>query len=29
MDGIFGQNNDRVGVGFTWAEPAAGSLDDQ
>lgn len=29
MDRIFGQNNDRVGVGFTWAEPAAGSLDDQ
>jgi porin len=29
MDGIFGQNNDRVGVGFTWAEPAAGGLDDQ
>ncbi len=29
MDGIFGQNNDRIGVGFTWAEPATGGLDDQ
>ena len=29
IDDIFGQSNDRIGVGFTWAEPATGSLDDQ
>jgi porin len=29
IDDIFGQSNDRVGVGFTWAEPATGGLDDQ
>ena len=29
IDDIFGQSNDRIGIGFTWAEPATGSLDDQ
>ena len=29
MDGIFGQSNDRIGIGLTWAEPATGGLDDQ
>jgi porin len=29
IDDIFGQSNDRIGVGFTWAEPATGGLDDQ
>jgi porin len=29
IDGIFGQNKDRIGVGYTWTEPADGSLDNQ
>jgi porin len=29
VDGIFGQANDRIGIGLTWARPADGSLDDQ
>ena len=29
IDGIFGQDKDRIGVGFTWSDPAAQSLDDQ
>ena len=28
-DGIFGQTNDRIGVGFTWAKPVDKSLDNQ
>ncbi len=26
---IFGQSNDRIGIGLTWTHPADGSLDDQ
>jgi porin len=29
IDGIFGQNNDRIGVGYTWSDPADHELDDQ
>ena len=29
IDGIFGQRNDRIGLGLTWTKPADGSLDDQ
>jgi porin len=28
-DGIFGQANDRIGVGFTWSDPADKVLDNQ
>ena len=28
-DGIFGQANDRIGVGYTWSDPANHRLDDQ
>ena len=29
IDNIFGQDNDRIGLGYTWAKPADGALDDQ
>jgi porin len=29
VDDIFGQANDRIGVGFTWSDPADGSLSSQ
>jgi porin len=29
IDGIFGQANDRIGVGYTWSDPANRALDDQ
>jgi porin len=29
IDGIFGQANDRIGVGYTWTDPANHDLDDQ
>ncbi|MHC4229619.1 MAG: carbohydrate porin [Planctomycetota bacterium] len=29
IDGIFGQANDRIGVGYTWSDPANHELDDQ
>jgi len=29
IDGIFGQANDRIGVGYTWSDPANRTLDDQ
>jgi porin len=29
IDGIFGQANDRIGVGYTWSDPADGVLDNQ
>jgi porin len=29
IDNIFGQSNDRIGIGLTWSRPADGSLDDQ
>lgn len=29
IDNIFGQTNDRIGIGYTWSEPIDGSLDDQ
>lgn len=29
VDGIFGRGNDRIGIGYTWSEPADPSLDDQ
>jgi porin len=29
IDDIFGQSNDRIGVGLTWAEPGNGAVDDQ
>jgi len=29
IDGIFGQANDRVGVGYTWSDPADRTLQDQ
>jgi porin len=29
IDEIFGQANDRIGVGFTWADAADRTLDDQ
>jgi porin len=29
IDNIFGQDNDRIGLGYTWADPADGKLDNQ
>jgi len=29
IDNIFGQSNDRIGIGFTWSRPTNGALDDQ
>ncbi len=29
FDDIFGQSNDRIGIGFTWAKPASTALNDQ
>jgi porin len=29
IDGIFGQADDRIGVGYTWSDPADRALDDQ
>ena len=29
IDGVFGQANDRIGVGFTWSDPADSALDEQ
>ncbi len=29
IDGIFGQANDRIGVGYTWSDPIDRGLDDQ
>jgi len=29
IDDIFGQSNDRVGIGLTWSRPSDGSPDDQ
>ncbi len=29
IDDIFGQSNDRIGIGLTWTEPADSRLDDQ
>lgn len=29
VDEIFGQNNDRIGIGFTWSDPADRTLDHQ
>lgn len=29
IDNIFGQDKDRIGLGFTWSNPADSSLDDQ
>ncbi len=29
IDGIFGQENDRIGVGYTWSDPADKTLDNQ
>jgi porin len=29
IDGIFGQDKDRIGVGYTWSDPADRSLDEQ
>jgi porin len=29
IDDIFGQANDRIGIGLTWARPSDGRLDDQ
>ena len=29
IDEIFGQANDRIGVGYTWSDPADRTLDDQ
>jgi porin len=29
MDGVFGQADDRIGVGFTWSDPVDKALDDQ
>ncbi len=29
IDGIFGQDKDRIGVGYTWSDPADHSLDTQ
>jgi hypothetical protein len=29
IDDIFGQNNDRIGIGLTWSRPSNGALDDQ
>jgi porin len=29
FDDIFGQSNDRIGIGLTWTRPSNGALDDQ
>jgi len=29
IDNIFGQTNDRIGIGYTWSDPADKSLDDE
>jgi porin len=29
IDNIFGQSNDRIGIGLTWSRPTNGALDDQ
>jgi porin len=29
IDGIFGQEKDRIGIGYTWSDPADPALDDQ
>ncbi len=29
VDGIFGQDKDRIGVGYTWSDPADRALDEQ
>ncbi|HCU53658.1 MAG TPA: hypothetical protein DIC36_05045 [Gammaproteobacteria bacterium] len=29
IDGIFGQANDRIGVGYTWSNPADSSVDNE
>lgn len=29
INNIFGQTNDRIGMGLTWARPTNGDLDDQ
>ena len=29
IDNIFGQDNDRIGVGYTWGKPADSSLGNQ
>ena len=29
MDKIFGNTNDRIGIGYTWSDPVDGSLDNQ
>jgi porin len=29
IGGIFGQDNDRIGVGYTWSDPADRTLDNQ
>jgi porin len=29
MDNVFGQTNDRIGLGYTWSDPADRSLDNQ
>jgi porin len=29
IDGIFGQANDRIGVGYTWSNPEDSTLDNQ
>jgi porin len=29
IDDIFGQSNDRIGIGLTWSRPSNGTLDDQ
>jgi porin len=29
IDDIFGQSNDRIGIGVTWSRPSNGGLDDQ
>ena len=29
IDGIFGQDRDRIGVGFTWSDPADRTLSEQ
>lgn len=29
IDNIFGQDNDCIGVGYTWADPADRALDNQ
>ena len=29
INNIFGQDKDRIGIGYTWSDPADKSLDDQ